>query len=206
MRVNTIQNTPSFKKTLVANTAYLKGGKVCPAKIYSLDPNKDERYFLRLEDNEKWKMNDYIDHVLYNMRNDDRYKEDYPHCRSDFFVMEDENKDCLAYITLDTDSISKETNINYMEVCPEYSSENSVRKTKYIGETLLAFASNFVQKHFKTTLTVNIPSATAVDFYKKEGFLTHPKNICGLYLPNKNIHVLTARTYDKTGVGINFVG
>ena len=205
MRVNTIQNTPSFKKTLVANTAYLKGGKVCPAKIYSLDPYKDERYFLRLEDSEKWQMNDYIDNVLHNMRNVDMYKENYPHCRSDFFVMEDENKECLAYIAIDTDSISNETNIDYMEVCPEYSSENSNRKTKYIGESLLAFASNFAQKFFRTTLTVNIPSATAVDFYKKEGFVTHPKNICGLYLPNKNVHVLTARAYDKTGVGVSFV-
>ena len=37
MKIDFINNNLSFKKILVANTAYIKEDKVCPAKIYQMD-------------------------------------------------------------------------------------------------------------------------------------------------------------------------
>ena len=37
MKINLVNNSLSFQKTLVANTAYIKEDKVCPAKIYQMD-------------------------------------------------------------------------------------------------------------------------------------------------------------------------
>ena len=53
MKINNHNNNLSFKKTLVANTAYIKENKVCPARIYKLDTNKDKNYFLDLDYDEE---------------------------------------------------------------------------------------------------------------------------------------------------------
>ena len=203
MKINSTKFNLSFQKTLVANTAYIKDNQVRPAKIYSLDPSKDENYLLKLEDKEKWEMNNYIDNVLYHMRTVDRYKEDYPHCRSDFFVMEDENNECISVLSLETDRYRNETNGCFFEVRTDLSTENENRKAKYIGESFILFVIKWANDVLGTKFVINIPSATARDFYDKCAF-EHISD--GFYFPQENIDFLAQQNKAHTGVGVNLVG
>ena len=68
MKINNHNYNLSFKKTLVANTAYIKEDKVCPAKIYQLNYAEDKDYFSSLNKDEKWFYSDYLDFSMKNFK------------------------------------------------------------------------------------------------------------------------------------------
>lgn len=203
MKINSINSNISFQKTLVANTAYIKDDKVCPAKIYQLNYAEDKDYFSSLNKDEKWFYSDYLDYFEMGLKETASKKEINveSNYKTEVFAMEDENDECIAVLSVETDKHRKETNGSFFEVCPELSYENGGRKTKYIGESFISFISTWINDNLGTKFVINIPSATSRVFYKKCGF----KPISdGLYLPKENIEKLAQQNKSHTGVGVNF--
>ena len=197
MKINSVNSNISFQKTLMANTAYVKDAWPCPAKIYHLDTDEDFSYFKNLSKKEDWKRNNY----LLLMRDDfdfcKRHNDAFPDRQKDFFVMEDENNECISIVETETNKQSVETNVEFFEVCPKYASEFEGRRAKYIGEAFISFLANFSNKKLDTDLVVALPHPQARKFYEKCGFMLDDND--GYYMPQENIEALTQKSNLRTG-------
>lgn len=202
MKINLVNNSLSFQKTLVANTAYIKEDMVCPAKIYKLNPVKDKNYFVDLEKQDEWVLNNYLYYLNKEIMEEVKKVENNSNYQREFFVMEDENDECISVLSLETDNYRKETNGGFFEVRTDLSTERKNRNAKYIGESFILFVVKWANDVLGTNFVINLPSATARDFYDKCGF----KNISdGLYFPKENLDCLTRQNKSHTGIGVNFL-
>lgn len=203
MKINLVNNSLSFQKTLVANTAYIKNDKPCPAKIYKLNPIKDIKYFINLEDQNEWISNNYLYYLSKEIFQEAGQTDNNSNYKRDFFVMEDENDECISVLSVETDNHKKETNGGYFEVRTDLSTENENRNAKYIGESFILFVVKWANDVLGTKFVIDLPSATARDFYDKCAF-EHISD--GFYFPRENIDFLARRNKIHTGVGVNLIG
>ena len=202
MKINVVQNPLSFKKTLVANTAYIKDNKICPAKIYKLNPVKDKNYFVDLEKKDEWVLNNYLYYLNEEIMEEVKQVENNSNYHREFFVMEDDDDECISVLSLETDNYRNETNGGFFEVRTDLSTECKNRNAKYIGESFILFVVKWSNDVLGTNFVINLPSATARDFYDKCGF----KNISdGFYFPKENIDGLIEQNKSHTGIGVNFL-
>lgn len=203
MKINSVNSNLSFQKTLMARTAYVKDNFPRTAKIYHLDRDEDSEYIKNLIKNEDWKRNNY----LFLMRDDfnsvKKHNEMFPDRQQDFFVMEDENNKCISIVETETNKQDVETNIEFFEVCPKYSSDFDERRAKYIGEAFISFLANFTNNFLDTDLVVSLPHPQARKFYEKCGFIIDDEN--GYYMPQENITSLTHKSNLRTGCKMEIV-
>ena len=203
MKISSVNHNLSFQKTLVANTAYIKDDLPHRAKIYKLDRDEDANYIKDLNRSEDWKRNNYL--VI--MRNDfasvKEYNEMFPERQKDFFVMEDENNECISIVQVQANQESVETNVDFFEVCPKYASEFEGRRAKYIGETFISFLANYANDVLDTDLVVALPHPAARKFYEKCGFMFDEEE--GYYMPQNKIAELTQKNNDRTGCKMEVV-
>lgn len=203
MKINSIKSNISFQKTLVANTAYIKDDKVCPAKIYKLNPVKDKNYFFYIENNEEWASNNYLYFLNREIHQEANKTNNNSNYKPEFFVMEDENDECISVLSVETDKCRNETDGGYFEVRRDLSTENENRSAKYIGESFILFVTKWANNVLGTKFVINLPSSTARDFYEKCAF-EHISD--GFYFPQENIDFLARRNKIHTGVGVNLIG
>ena len=80
----------------------------------------------------------------------------------------------------------------FLETCPNYSSSNSDRKAKYIGETLLAFITKLAKKDKNDKVSISVYTQNAKPFYvDKCKFVQASKASKAIELPkNKFVHFL----------------
>lgn len=202
MKINSITPNLSFKKTLVANTAYIKENKVCPARIYKLDPVKDKNYFFNLENDEDWVYDNYL-YFLNKEIHQEANQTDNSNYQREFFVMEDEHDECISVLSTETNKYTNETNGGFFEVRGDYSSQNKNRNAKYIGESFILFVVKWANDVLGTDFVINLPSSNSRDFYEKCAF-EHISD--GFYFPQEKIESLARQNKAHTGVGVNLVG
>ncbi len=173
MNINKINNIISFQKQLKA-TCLLKKDTAQICNIYEINKNDDPDYFETFNSDKNWEDNEYLSCVNHS------FERGMP-----LFVLEDENSDCLGYIsTFDTFEMrdGDVMGIDFVETIPTQQHLNNNR-IKYIGETLLAFAAQQAKKAGKAAIYVYEYSRSAQDFYKKLGF---NESFAGTLKLNKN--------------------
>lgn len=159
MKIQAVSNSISFQKKLAATAGIVRNGKIEPCKIYSLSKTDDRDYFHKLEEGSDWKESYFID--FFHRRINEK------HDKGTIFVMEDSENKCLGAIDL----VSKKrlyTNVRLLETCPEYAYQtknNSQRDVKYVGETLLAFATKIARNNLCKKVQVPIATINSVKFY-----------------------------------------
>ena len=203
MKISSVNHNLSFQKILVANTAYIKDDSPCSAKIYQLDRDEDADYIKKLNKSENWKRNNYLLLMRDDFNSVKQYNEMFAERQKDFFVMEDENNECISIVEVQTNQEDVETNVEFFEVCPKYASEFDGRRAKYIGETFLSFLANYTNDVLNTDLVVYLPHPQARKFYEKCGFLLDDQE--GYYMPQNKIAELTQKNNDRTGCKMEVV-
>ena len=203
MKISSVNHNLSFQKILVANTAYIKDDSPCGAKIYQLDRDEDADYIKKLNKSVNWKRNNYLLLMRDDFNSVKQYNEMFAERQKDFFVMEDENNECISIVEVQTNQEDVETNVEFFEVCPKYASEFDGRRAKYIGETFISFLANYTNDVLNTDLVVYLPHPQARKFYEKCGFLLDDEE--GYYMPQNKIAELTQKNNDRTGCKMEVV-
>lgn len=162
MKISPINNL-SFQKRLLAKSEVLSENKPMPCNIFLLDPAEDFHYFNKMLMGGEW------DDAFLVLSTAD----DFHYYNDKFYVMEDENENCLAYAAV-SESLGKNgeivSAINKFETVPKYTSLYKTRKVKHIGKTMIDFLQKLKCEKQRKILSVPLPSYMAVGFYKKQGF------------------------------------
>ena len=183
MNVSHHNNLISFKKSLVAKTAVVKDGKTKDCKIFVLDKEKDKDYFLKLVQTPEWRGSGFIYRMHSLMFN--------PDAAEKFFVLEDNEENCLGYMQVHEQDDYSYKKVNYIETCPTYRNDKKKSSVKYVGETLLSFMANLSKKFDTSVLVVSSPMERARKFYEEK---------CGFDYQDYgsfSIEVLRSSRYDK---------
>lgn len=164
MRISQIYSNISFRKKLVAKAAVSAANESLSCKIYKLSSEKDKLYFDKMPNLSDWEESDFINAFREELEENPEGKRIY--------ALEDKDENCLGLIELYDNDLSKRKSIAYLETCPKNSAENKKRNIKYIGETMLAFATALAKKEKSSVLTVPIALQSAEAFYiDKCGFM-----------------------------------
>ena len=159
MKINFAQNYTSFGKTLIATGGYLNNGKSEPCNFYKLDSAEDSKLVKEIVNSDEWIDSQLITAYQSNFDCDDWETDE-------FYIAENKDGKCIAISQLYDPSINDKEGkgVYILETSPNLCSDNKNRKTKYIGETFLAFITKLAwQKGY----AVDIPLAvdTALPFY-----------------------------------------
>lgn len=160
MKINSINNI-LFQKKLVAKCKFIQDNLQKDANIYELESGVDDNYLRFNLSKTKWSENAFyagsivIDYLDFKSSKSTK-----------FYVMEDEKENLIAYCEFANRYDNCELDI--IEALPEASIYNSERKTKYIGETMIAFLVNLCKKLSKDFKVVDIAERKQTkDFYYK---------------------------------------
>ena len=134
MKISSLFNKVSFKKTLVAHCSILKKDNVSfPCKIYSLNQKDDSDYFETIENKADWKGAKYLCYLKDDLKSID----DKPN--RNIYVLQSEQGDCLGYSEIDYGENGIDE-VLFLETVPTQNySRRDKSSFKYIGETLLSF-------------------------------------------------------------------
>ncbi|MBQ8635471.1 hypothetical protein IJX73_03870 [bacterium] len=156
-------NNIAFQKKLIASSNIIKDGQISPCSIYELDVNNrdDLRYFTKLKGGDNWRKGTFFKDIENDMlaAADGRY-----------YVLEDSKDGCLAACEVYENTENGTDELIYLETGTTYSSQNSDRKSRYIGETLLSFLVGMAKKTKKAKFTIVDPTPYAYMFYINHGF------------------------------------
>lgn len=204
MRISAVSNNNiSFQKTLVAEANVLKNNEAYPCLIYKLD-ERDKDYFKNLLANPDCRFPDYLEEIKSDYDYYEIDKNQYSE-GTDFFVMEDENSDCLGILEVFESEESGTKDINYITVAKDCYSANDKRSIKYVGETLLAFVGKQLQRDgYNRRYTVFAPAKSALKFYMDKCGFSQIYEGCyrdmspELFLPRNKIPKLIAQNEEHT--------
>lgn len=205
--INSINNSISFKKKLMATADIISDGKPENVGIYQLEPQKDEDryYFERLQAEPEWKRGLFLKSLHRTMR----YFGDDVH----IYVMEDKNNKCLGLMEIDDDIYAQRyQDVIYLETRPDSKNEDGKGNKKYIGETLMAFATKVFDEKIKNGIIVGHPLYFARDFYIDHCGFSQDVDIQGslhsssLLLLKENFDNLVRKNVAHTGSEIELVG
>lgn len=199
-RVNSI----SFKKKLMANANIISDGKPENVGIYKLEPKNveaDRYYFEDLQAQLEWRRGLFLKSLHRTMR----YFGDDVH----IYVMEDKNNKCLGLMELDDDIYNQSyQDVIYLETRPDSKNEDGKGSKKYIGETLMAFATKVFDEKIKNGIIVGHPLYSALRFYTDNCGFKHDIEIhrSSLFLPKGNFENLVQKNAAHTKSEIELVG
>lgn len=190
-------NQINFGKQLKANCTVLKDEKQLPCKIYELTL-EDIDYFCNKERSKQWKGEKLWDSVIFDFGCNQYLN------LSNFYVLEDENNNCLAFADINKICIDEEhdgLNLSYFAAQPNHK-ENGY---KYIGETFINFLCGLAKKGNYEAITVSRPLEKAMPFYSKCKFKPEPilwgKAMC----LRKDMEELIAQNEEHTGHKIDYI-
>ena len=135
MKIDVIKNNINFGKTLEAKCD-LRGQnhRKVECNIFQLSPEEDKDYFARVWRSKPWEDAKYLwdmDAELSANINGER-----------IYVIESKAGRCLGYMAMaPTLNNPRQEELVFLETCPKYQKGKKNRPLKYIGETLLAFAT-----------------------------------------------------------------
>lgn len=204
MKINFAQKNISFSKTLIATGAYLDKGKSEPCNFYKLDNIEDSKLVNEIFDTNEWKGSELLSAFLCNFVAEE-WKFD------EFYIAENKKGECLAISEVYDASIDGKEGkgIYILETSPNLCANNKDRKTKYIGETFLAFITKLSKKINGDV--VDIPNAydNAVPFYVDKCFFETAGISDGEYTPitlySENFNNLISQNEEHTKKQIWFV-
>lgn len=182
MKISKINNI-SFQKKLSAKCNIIENGKPKKANIYQLEKGVDDDYFRDAKRNASWQSSYYLAEVEADF---DKFgNKDWSH----FCVMEDEQGDLLGYCEFIKYEISKNGYLETIETAPVDSIYNKKRKTKYVGETMLAYLVLLCKKENVDFEIMEIAQRQRTrDFYYKN---------CHLEKIDDNRALLRKENFDK---------
>lgn len=194
MNIN-FKNNINFQKRLVAQGGILTNGKTDSVNIYHLDEHEDVSDLKKASKTPEWKGNYYLDKEA--IKSWDLHSSLY-----NIFTIENENKDILCYAIVD-DIGSKAVNIAFIETAPKISCYNQAnRKSKYIGETMLAFLASKLNKRDLTAKLIAQRPQT-INFYNHCGFKKYKSH--GGIIENDQARVLINKNFKHTGKKIELI-
>lgn len=202
MKISSIFNFISFKKSLVANCAVVHDNKgVLPCSIYRLSEREDSDYFDKIPNKSDWSNAKYLGYLVDDLKSLSKL----PYFS--IFALENEEGDCLGYTEI-TENSNDSYEILLLETAPKLVSWNTKNpKTyKYIGETLIAFLAKKCMKEKKFFLYVE-PSVPAEQFYTHNCFFKKPKDINHSYfLKRSKYKKIISKNEGHTSSHIRFIG
>lgn len=184
----------SFKKTLVKD-CYIPTNKNCPTlcAIYKLDLPEDSDYFSKVQCDEKWDKNRFLNEIDESIQITVENENNY--------VLENSKGDCLGYICTSDDKHNKIKEVLFLETCPHYANANPKRGLKYIGETLLSYIVELADKNDVDCVSIPIVSRKAIPFYTdKCGFKQDPEDISSKILYKKDFQKLINQNKEHTSI------
>lgn len=195
MNIN-FSNNINFQKKLVAKAGILTNGKTEDVNIYHLDKKEDSIDLENASKSPEWQGNYYLDSegierwdlnwLIYNI-----------------FTIENKNKDILCYAIVN-DKGSKARNIEFIETMPKTSSYNQAnRRSKYIGETMLAFLASKLNKR-DLTVGMIAQRPQTINFYSHCGFKKYKSH--GGIIENNQADRLIKKNHKHTGKKIELIG
>ncbi len=193
MKLNTIQDL-NFQKKLVASVR--KPNCAQNYNIYKLD--KDDKFYF-------YDIRPYWQDSLLFLDFIDAFDERYG--AYDFYVLENDKKECLACAQT-LDSSEGETELICIESQPDVAYKNKDRKVKYIGETMIAFLLKMSDKNNKKEFIVPHMLSTAAPFYIENcGFKMYDKSgFMASHKTNEEYQKLISQNEAHTGAKIELIG
>lgn len=201
--INSVQYSPSFQKKLVANANILSKNFPEKVNIYELEPRKEEKdkyYFQNLLFTKDWRKSKFCKAFHRSIANASIHEH--------FYVMEDKKDNCLGIIKINDDTKFLEfQDIEYIETNPKYANYYGQSSKKYIGETLLTFATKVFDKNHSEGISVATPVLVAEEFYTdKCGFKREVEDELKLTLKKENFDKLVLKNEAHTKGKIKMVG
>ena len=201
MKCNQI-NSISFKKKLVANANILSEGKPEKVSIYELDKfdEEDKFYLENLLGTPAWRKGLFISTL----------QREFP-CSSrneHYYVMEDKDANCLGTLKIKTNfKFGPHEDVDFIETCPKYANYHGQSSKKYIGETLMAFATKVFANSDSEGISVAAPTLPAEPFYiDKCFFFREIEDENKLILPKEHFYKLVSQNEANTKGKIEMVG
>lgn len=201
MKISSLLNQFSFKKTLVANCSVIKKeDTVLPCQIFSLSQKEDIDYFEKVNNSKDWECARYLCYLKDDLKTIDD-DEDYS-----IFALETLDGNCLAYAEM----VKKTQNVDevlYLETVPSQTYLNSHKATcKYIGETMLSFMVK-KSKQEKSRRVELHPSISATSFYLDNCYFSKPHcETDPFYLPRYRYPNLIDKNERHTHSSIELIG
>lgn len=192
----------SFGKKLMARCQIkTNSGEIKPCEIYELKKEEDIDYFCKLKKNPEWENGEYIEITNQMMLSPLLNKG----LRT--FSLETKDEGCLGYIsTHDFDFIPNKTYVEFLETCPQYTSQNKKRKIKYIGQSLMAFVVGLAQEQNKTRVCITTTAPKSKKFYSRAcNFRQDYNGNDGLILNSQSYQKFLNRHKENTGKEIEFI-
>ena len=199
MKINSINNKINFGKTLSAKCDLVRPNhKKVECNIFQLNLQDDKDYFAKVWTSKPWEDAKYLWDMDAELRADISGERIY--------VMESKAGKCLGYLVIATSFTNpKQEELIFLETCPKYQKNKDKRPLKYIGETLLAFATGKLDTSKTNALVIKDYSKAGKPFYKENcGFKERNDKKGTLVLPNKNFSKLIARNESHTNSKIRY--
>ena len=197
-----ISNNISFGKTLVATCQLpTTDKKMCSAKIFELNSNEDKDYFEKLKTTPHWNGSKFLRSMDFLMKRGSIGK------TNDTFSLENGEGECLGYISVITHEKPYNKKFIYsLETAPEYSVKNKNRKTKNVGQTLVAFIVNKAQQENRDKVTTLAFDADERKFFKRNcKFKVGEESGYDFVLNKKHYSKFLEKHKEKTGSKISFI-
>jgi len=170
MRISGFNNV-YFQKRLAAKCTIGDTSTSQKAYIYELDCEDDKKILYDAEKQSIWQDNYYLDEYTrsFEKENCQWFSDDPSRNKNKYYIMEDKSGNMICYSLLDT-ARKKENRLDYLETAPEMSCYNKyTRRTRYVGETMLAFLAAITKKAGKDLKIVEVaPRPTTENFYFKQ--------------------------------------
>lgn len=194
MNINSINNL-NFQKKLVAKTTPIKHTKKNCYKIYQLEKS-DRSYFT--DTLYQWGDSMFCMDMIDDFESGDKYHKIY--------ALEDDKNNCLAWAEIytgDDDGFELE----YIETRKDISHANRERKTKHVGETLLAFLVGLSKRNLKDDFVVPHTLTDAEGFYIKNcGFKRYERGrILATHKPKEEFDDFISKNEKHIGCKIEYL-
>ncbi len=195
MKISNILS-PSFQKKLMARCFVKKADKPEPCHIYELDKIDDRQYFRELKSKKGWNSAHYLNSVNMLFKNGSSNPN-----RLSYYVMEDSDDKCLGYCVLN----NIDSDLSYLEVKPKCTAKHDKRPVKYVGETLITFLTELLEKRNESRFTVSCMANRARDFYLEHCHFKPTDKYRTAILSKNSFSELEKQNIEHTGSQIDFV-
>ena len=194
MNINLINNQINFGKTLKAKCDLRRQNhKKVECNIFQLNPEDDKDYFERVWRSKSWQDAKYLWDMDAELNANIEGEK--------IFTIESRAGKCLGYIVMaPTLNNPRQQELVFLETCPKYQTKKENRSLKYIGETLLAYATGQVDTSKTSAIVIKNYSKTGKPFYKENcGFREQNDENRTLILHRKKFSQLITRNEFHTG-------
>lgn len=201
MKINSIKNQINFGKTLVGKCSLPRQNhKKVECNLFQLSTPEDKDYFERVWDRKDWQDAKYVWDMDAQLNANIKGEKIY--------TMESQAGHCLGYLVMSpVINNPKEEELVILETCPKYQKKNENRTIKYIGETLLSFATGKLDPSKTRAIIIKNYSMIGRPFYKENcGFKECNDENGTLILKRIDFKKLASTNEEHTKSKIRYIG